>query len=131
MKEQPITPAARSAVDSRPSFAPGYLPPLYQDVYQFFAAHSITVPASEDWRLTDRLVGHINALTESHGFLVATNGILCYIEREDGSLYGPGHIAWFLTNKNERVEVDKETKKIRVAAQPRESKLKAMVLDLI
>lgn len=42
------------------------------------------IPQRKDpgqWRFTKRIVGEINGLPQSRGVLVATNGILCRIER--------------------------------------------------
>lgn len=58
--------------------------------------NAITLPRNEHWRLTPRVVGEIHALPGSNGILTATNGILCYIERAENSLF-LGHIDHFIS----------------------------------
>jgi hypothetical protein len=62
----------------------------------FMRKWAITIPMSEfdSWRMAlpqDQRMGVINGLPESRGILRATNGILCYIERQVGFPY-LGHI---------------------------------------
>ena len=71
------------------------------------AEHGITFPNKEEWRLTDRIVGEIHALPSSYGILTATNGMLCYIEQENGKMFGPAHIAFFVARKPEQQQVIK------------------------
>ena len=57
------------------------------------------------WRATPRVLGQINGLPESRGVLVATDGVLCQIVREDGTTF-EGHVQWFVaTNQKEQSEV--------------------------
>jgi len=74
------------------------LTPKYASLLDFMAVYNLTLPRNEDWRLTDRIVGNIHALPDTHGVLVATNGILCYIERESDLFLG--HIAFFIPQSN-------------------------------
>lgn len=82
------------------------LPQQYASVYHFKSAHGVTWPASEVWRLTDRLVGEINGVPNSRGVLTATNGILCYVEQEqDGRIVlFLGHVGWFVADKGDSVD---------------------------
>jgi hypothetical protein len=107
-----------------------YQVPLYDSIIDFFEVHNLTVGRNEEWRLTDRILGEINGLPGSRGFLTATNGILCYVEQH-GRLFGPAHIGWFITEKQERVRFNKEKQVIEIEPQPRKSKMLEMVKDLV
>jgi len=66
----------------------------------FMRKHSITIPQSEfdQWRmvpLCEQRTGSINALPDMRGMLRATNGILCFLERSDGTLI-EGHLEFFV-----------------------------------
>lgn len=57
-------------------------------ILDFMKKWGITIPLREfsKWRwlrIDDQLLGEVNGLPESRGRVVATNGILCYIERVD------------------------------------------------
>lgn len=69
----------------------------YPTVWDFFSAHGL--PAYRgDWRLTEYQTGEIKGIPTSRGWLTATNGIECFIKRDDGSLFR-GHLDWFMADK--------------------------------
>jgi hypothetical protein len=78
------------------------------------------------WRLTRRIVGQINGIPTSHGVLVSTNGIECYIEQEQGNgkikLFR-GHIAWFIPDDLEDLAELSETRASK-SPSPREAKVR-------
>lgn len=59
----------------------------HRSVAEFFATNLMSLPRG-DWRLTDYVLGEINGLPKSRGRVVATNGIMCYIQQEYGLYYG-------------------------------------------
>ena len=69
----------------------------HRSVAEFFAANSMPLPRG-DWRLTDYDLGEINGLPNSRGRVVATNGIMCYIQQEHG-LYLGHFTAWIPDHK--------------------------------
>jgi hypothetical protein len=75
------------------------LPDRYRDIADFQRQTDITIPATETWRLTPCLLGEIKGLPSTHGVLLATNGILCYIELTaplaSGLKFFLGHIDFF------------------------------------
>lgn len=77
----------------------------YPSLLHFMEEHSLTLPTKEEWRLTERILGEVNGIPTSYGILTATNGILCYIEQADGSLFGPAHIAFFIARRSEQQQV--------------------------
>lgn len=88
----------------------------------FMADHGITIPNKELslWRMlpvVDRCIGTINALPESRGRIICTNGILCYIVRHEAMPY-LGHLEWF------RPDEDVPYTKLggRKAAMPKDKK---------
>jgi hypothetical protein len=86
-----------------------HLSQTYTSIYAFQRAHGITWPATEAWRLTERVLGEIVGLPGSRGILTATNGILCYIEQESFGRVETylGHIQWFLPDgAKEPVDVE-------------------------
>jgi hypothetical protein len=88
-------------------------PQRYTSVHAFFSEHRLLKPRPrDDWRLTERVKGAIQGIPSSFGFLTATNGIDCFIERD---MLPPfhGHVAWFVTEKGEKVEVTKNEIKIK------------------
>lgn len=66
----------------------------YQDPSHFFGTHGMPIPKSGDWRIVDRELGEVNGLPQSRGHVVITNGIMCYIELSDGTLYEGHFTAW-------------------------------------
>lgn len=76
------------------------IPHPYREVGEFFAANAMPIPRG-DWRLTPYVQGAIHGLPSSRGWLVATDGIICFIRRSDDSLFC-GHIAFFVTDKEPR-----------------------------
>lgn len=75
----------------------------YPNLQGFAAHHRITLTGrfAGPWRLTKPFVGQISGLNNSYGTLTATNGIDCYIERADGTLF-MGHMDWFVKDPAHR-----------------------------
>jgi hypothetical protein len=105
------------------------LPPKYANIFVFKAAHGITWPATEWWRLTDRVVGQINGLPQSNGILTATNGILCYIEQPQDHKINLflGHIEWFIPDAD--VSVQRIIQRAGIKA-PKASRAQALEAEL-
>jgi len=128
-KKQPRPPGRLLPIVSEPESLPrSSLVPLYSSIIDFFECNNITVGRNEEWRLTERLHGEIQGLPGSRGFLTATNGILCYVEQHSRLFLG--HLHWFVTDKNERIHFNRETKTIEVKTT-RTSKMTEMVKDLL
>ena len=70
----------------------------HRSVAEFFALNAMPIPRDGDWRLTDYDLGEINGLPRSRGRVVATNGIMCYIQQETG-LYLGHFTAWIPDHK--------------------------------
>lgn len=68
-------------------------PNPWPDVFAFFAANGLPCPRG-DWRLTEYELGEINGLPKSRGRVVATNGIMCYIQTAPDCLYFGHFTAW-------------------------------------
>lgn len=79
-------------------------PSLFSDIVVFAAHHKVLLPndSKYPWRLTKRIVGEVNGIPTSHGVLVATNGIECFIEQ--GERLFRGHILWFVPDDLEDLE---------------------------
>lgn len=101
---------------------------MYSTIDEFFLVNRLTHPSKEEWRLTTPLMGEINGLPGSRGWLVATNGILCYVQQLTGTFF-LGHLAFFLTDKAEAVELDDETKNVRVR-KPKQPSRARLIADL-
>lgn len=84
-----------------------HIHPPFPTITQFFSYFSMTQPKctvlGTSWRLTDRVVGHIQGLPASHGMLLATDGILCYIDQGAERTVQPylGHVGWFVPDDKE------------------------------
>lgn len=76
------------------------LPQHFTSFSSFCEHFSIPRPRSlaDQWRLTPRLLGQIQAIPQSRGILTATNGIDCYIVCGDQTLF-KGHIGWFVPDE--------------------------------
>jgi hypothetical protein len=73
----------------------------YRSIWEFKRIHGLCWPTKEEWRLLKPKLGSIEALPRTRGVVVATNGILCYIELENGTLF-LGHLEHFNIEKTER-----------------------------
>jgi len=71
------------------------LPPKHGSIVALLAELRLYYKDAHRWRLTLRIPGEINALPQSAGVLVATNGILCLIDRGDREVF-EGHLEWFV-----------------------------------
>lgn len=72
-------------------------------ILRFLAEHKIFHRNREKWRLTKRIPGHINALDNLSGVLVATDGVLCVIETSAGKFIDNCHLHWFVPDKIEPI----------------------------
>lgn len=72
----------------------------YTSFSHFARTHGITHPAKEEWRLTTCLKGELRGLPGTRGTLVATNGMLCYVELTNDMLF-LGHIDNFIVDAGE------------------------------
>lgn len=72
----------------------------YHDVHHLFTSYGIFKRRSADWRLVlEPLHGNIQGLENSYGLLLATNGILCLIQRNDHVTLFEGHLDYFVPNR--------------------------------
>jgi hypothetical protein len=71
-------------------------------IFQIFNGQILPQPRDE-WRITPKQLGEINGLPHSRGFRVASNGIFCAIQREDGTLF-LGHDCHFTAEAEEKVD---------------------------
>jgi hypothetical protein len=74
----------------------------YHSVHEFFLAHKLQHRQFDNWRLTKPCLGSINGLPNLRGFVLATNGILCYLENERGEIC-QGHFDWFNPEQQDAV----------------------------
>lgn len=89
----------------------------------FFTRHSLPLPRKGDWRAVKRIPGAINGLPQSHGFLAATDGILCYIEQGPNMdrLY-KGHVDFFIPDDLRDTATLDEVRKVPVSKKARRIK---------
>lgn len=101
----------------------------YRSIVDLQERHRLLLPHNEDWRLTPPYpVGQITALPETHGRLICTNGVLCYVLL-DTYMTKPdhkvdlflGHIQWFMTDASEARQLVESytTPALRPVPQPR------------
>ena len=64
------------------------------DVCEFFTKHTMPIPRLGDWRYVTPEQGEVNGLPESRGKVVVSDGIICFIERLDGTVYRGHYTAW-------------------------------------
>jgi len=77
----------------------------------FANTHRLTVNPKADWRCVEPAYGTVNGLPTLHGKRVATSGILCILERTDGTLILDCHNDWFIPDKaNKLVQPRKQSK---------------------
>jgi hypothetical protein len=95
----------------------------FSDIVVFAAHHRVLLPKDSKypWRLTKRIVGEVNGIPTSHGVLVATNGIECFIEQAGGLFRG--HILWFVPDGLEDLEVLSEERASK-SPSPREQRIR-------
>ena len=55
------------------------------------------------WRLVNAAIGQVSGVPKSRGKVVATNGMMCIIQTEDGGFYF-GHWNWFERDEAEEIE---------------------------
>lgn len=84
----------------------------------FCTKYNLPLTRKGDWRATEQKVGEIQGLPNSRGRIACTNGIDCYIIREDESIFH-GHIAHFILE-----EVENE-----ISAKPRGEKSREKLFD--
>lgn len=98
---------------------------LSEDVVAVFARLNAPLPRttlkSPEWRTPAvPCWGHVNGLPNSRGRLLATNGIRCLIEREDGKWSADWHYDWFIPDREENLPMPQRERK---SAAPRKSAL--------
>lgn len=74
----------------------------YRSVHEFFITNHIFHKDSAKWRLTKQSLVEVNGLPNLRGFLIATNGILAYLENEVGKV-SQVHFEWLVAAKNEEL----------------------------
>lgn len=83
-----------------------------ENFFAFLRSHTVQIPAMpwSDWRVVaDQPFGQIQGLPTSHGRLVATNGVLCYLEQGSGLFLG--HLDSFVKDKRPAAQPKKEQRK--------------------
>lgn len=92
-----------------------FIPQHYASIDDFARVHKLTLGkrGTQAWRLCERALGSIHGLPTSVGILTATDGIMCYIERLDGTLFC-GHLASFEAEEKFSMGERKRTAKPKV-----------------
>lgn len=91
------------------------------EVLLFFSKHDMPVPKTDTfWRTTDAVLGEISGVPTSRGVIRVTDGMVCWIERSNGSLFR-GHASWFMPD-DEEVDVEellapKKEKKSKISLE--------------
>ena len=85
-------PVTESAMEEKPELL------QREDLHRLFLRAGIIRTGFVNWRFVKREPGEINALERLRGVIVATDGIDCLVEREDGS-YFEGHLEWFIPDR--------------------------------
>lgn len=68
------------------------------------------------WRLTDAVLGEINAIKKARGRVVATDGMMCVIVTEDNK-FCFGHYSWFVPDEEENEEDETTSAKAKRKAR--------------
>lgn len=95
------------------------VPNPYMDVWHFFKSNHLPSERG-DWRLTDYVLGEINGLPKSRGRVVATNGLMCYIQIAPDVLYYGHFTAW--------VPDEIESDRVPTLRIPKQAKVKQVQL---
>lgn len=75
----------------------------FQSVAAMQKSLAVLLPKPDEWRLLQpALVGQINALPETRGLALATNGIHVLILQENKQCFG--HIDWFVADEDQPVK---------------------------
>jgi hypothetical protein len=80
----------------------------YNNVYDFFTAHGICLRDAKTWRLTEAVEGQIHGLPSTHGLLLATDGIVCFILQHNKKVLFKGHLDWFEKWKHPNLKVSQQ-----------------------
>lgn len=91
-------------------------PNPHRSVDDFFMLNNLTHPRG-DWRLTEYELGMVVGLPKSYGRVVATNGIMCFIQTAPDVLYYGHFTAW------QADESDKPISKVNNNFTPKAKKL--------
>lgn len=102
-----------------------YWPQPFSSLAAFLAAYNLPGKRYGQWRLTDYVLGHVNGLPASRGRMVATNGIMCFIIREDRTLY-EGHVQHWVHENN----VEDRERSDTPLSQRKQSALEALMREL-
>ena len=68
---------------------------MNDEIIDIMRKHNITLPKAWNWLPCKRKLGAIIGLPSSRGHILATDGILCLIDRHDGAAPYMGHFGWF------------------------------------
>lgn len=76
----------------------------FTNKYELFKFFGITKKDADNWRLVEPVTGEIHGLPNSHGTLLATNGMLCIISADytNRSATFEGHLDYFIADRGER-----------------------------
>ena len=102
--------------------------PISFEVVNFFNKKRINPRDLPNWRMTKEQTGEIEGLPGSRGTLIITNGVMCYIELANGTLFH-GHLAWFKPDKKEPIQLKDGT--ILVDGKPTKNKAVQIANDLL
>lgn len=70
---------------------------VFTSIVQLFHHYGICRRDMHNWRLIkEPPAGEIHGLPDSHGLLIATNGMLCFIQREGCKELFCGHLDYFI-----------------------------------
>ena len=95
--------------------------PITYTKHELFLKHKEVRRDFHKWRLTNRIAGHIHALPETFGILVATNGVLCLIERPgDRVELFCGHLEFFVPQDKEDTSEVEEMKAPQIKSPAKE-----------
>lgn len=114
----------------------------YANVYELFSEFGLLYRDAKSWRLTEVTPGEILGLPDTHGNLLATNGILCLIllnKPKNGYKVFEGHLEWFIAVKIDgrtlRSMVETETVAVEISAKAKKvynsEKAKELAAELL
>jgi hypothetical protein len=114
----------------------------FNNIYDLFSHFGVCYKNAASWRLTEATPGQIEGLDSSHGILLATNGILCLIERAhkntsaDTPQLFQGHLDFFIPYKPKQTEVRSKDSNVvyevgKAARQAKKEKEIQKMLDIL
>lgn len=69
--------------------------PEFRSIPALFSHYGINKKKAGDWRICMPVQGQIKGLPNTHGTLLATDGILCLIKTAQSPTPFEGHLEWF------------------------------------